>query len=106
MRVCAYAHAYPPIYYFFIYIHIWNRTSKKELRIIPFCRNYTAHAAPRIFHIACIPRNQMHMHMENRLPRGLSAVYSNIISVRGKLLINQRFCLPDKGDDRMFLGFC
>ena len=106
MRVCAYAHGYPPIHYFFIYIRSRSRTSKKELRIIPFCRNYAAHAAPRIFHIAGIPRNQMHMHMENRLSRGLSAVYSNIISIRGKLLINQRFCLPDKGEDRTFLGFC
>ena len=104
MRVCAYAHGYPPIHYFFIYIRSRSRTSKKELRIIPFCRNYAAHAAPRIFHIACIPRNQMHMHMENRLSRGLSAVYSNIISVRGKLLINQRFSFPDKREDRTLLG--
>ena len=62
-------------------------TGSYEL-VFLFTRNHPSHAAFRIWDIAIIPRNNMHVAMKDRLTSGFADVNTDIISIGMETLVN------------------
>ena len=63
------------------------QTGSYEL-VFLFTRNHPSHAAFRIWDIALIPRNNMHVAMKDRLTSGFADVNTDIISIGMETLVN------------------
>ena len=58
------------------------------LLVVLFLRNHTAHAALWVWHIALVSWDDMHVTMEDRLPRSLTNIDSDVVTIGVKTFVN------------------
>ena len=58
------------------------------LLVVLFLRNHTAHAALWVWHIALVSWDDMHVTMEDRLPRSLTNIDADVVTVGVETLVN------------------
>ena len=64
------------------------------------------HAAPRVGHVARIPRDHVDMHVRHRLPGSLACVEPDVVAIRLRVqpLVEQLLDLVDELHQRLLLG--